>query len=284
MFTLEIENGYKERLVLTQDESNYQVINVEGLTPPSSEIITTVVANLDGERHKNSRLEMRNIVIYVKIRGEVEKNRIRLYDFFDTGEPSTIFYTNGSRKVKIVGYCETVEGDLFSQSQEVQISIICPDPYWKSLESIVYDISQTFGAFQFPFAIESTGTEFSRFIDGREAVVVNRGHGSSGMIIKMSANIDGIINPVIYNVNTGEFFKINITLNQGDSIEINTYVGQKSINKTVDGVVSNILNQVEKGSTWFQLGKGYNLFTYNADINQAYLKIVFEFDNLYKGV
>lgn len=284
MYTLEIENENKEKLVLTQNESNYQVINVEGLTPPEAEITTIKVANLDGERFKSSRLDMRNIVITVKLSGEVEKNRIKLYNFFDTGNLSTIYYSNGSRKVKIEGYCETVEGDLFSESQEVQLSIICPDPYWKGLNKIVYDISQTFGSFQFPFAIDSNGIEFSQYIDGREAVVINRGQGASGMIIKMTAMGDSIANPIIYNVNTGEFFKVNITLNSGDSIEVNTYVGKKSITKTVDGVVTNILNLVGKGSTWFQLNKGYNLYTYHGDANQGHLRVVFEFDNLYKGV
>lgn len=284
MFVLEIENENQERLTLTQDEGNYQVIKVEGLTPPDADITTIKVANMDGERFKSSRLEKRELSIEIKINGDIEKNRIKLYDFFDSGKMSKIYYRNGSRNVMIVGYCESFEGDLFELGQTVQVSIVCPSPYWESINMVRADISQALGNFQFPFAISEEGVEFTRFIDGRESPIINRGDGECGVVITMKSTLDLISNPVIYNVRTGEFFKVNIELSKGNTVTINTNVGQKSIYKIVDGVQSNIMGLVAKGSSWFQLKRGVNLFTCNADTGIATLEVVFEFKNLFKGV
>lgn len=284
MFTLEIENENKSKLKLTQDESIYQVVNVEGFTPPKAEIVTIDVANMDGQRFKSSRLDVRNIVLTIQINGDVETNRIKLYDFFDCGQKSKIYYSNGSRKVYIDGYTENFECELFSNSQSAQISIICPEPHWKSLYSIFVDISQSFGAFEFPFAIESEGIEFETFIDKREVNVVNEGDSSCGLIITLTALGDEIINPTIWNVKTQEFMSLNLTLNVGDYVVINTNKGSKSIFKFENGVRTNVISSLKNGSSWLQLGKGINTFTYDGDANYSQLQVYLEFNNLYKGV
>lgn len=284
MFKLEIENKNGAKLQLTQNESNYQIVNASGLTPPTAKIETTTVANMDGEKFKSSRLEMRNIVLLIALRGDVEKNRIALYDFFDVGQYCKIYYSNGTRNVYVEGYCEQIEGDFFSQSEQMQISIICAEPFWKSFNLITVDLSQVFGGFEFPFSIDNEGVSFSDFISNREVVVINGGEIKCGVVITLTAEIDNIINPAIYNVKTGESLKINTTLNLGDIVVINTNKGEKAIEKIVDGVSANIIGTLETGSTWFQLEKGVNLFTYRADVNSSGLRVLFEYHNLYKGV
>lgn len=284
MFVLEIENSNGERLKLTEDESIYQVMKVEGLTPPQAEITTVPVANMHGERFKSSRIEMRELVLEVKIGGEVEKNRIKLYNFFDTGNMCRVHYTNGSRSVGITAYCENFDGDLFSISQEVQISLLCPKPFWEGLEAIKADISQVIGGFVFPFAISSSGIEFTRFVRGRETNVINRGDRDCGIIISIKSNGDGVENPIIYDVATGNFFKVRQTMSAGDVITINTNIGEKSIKLTSNGVSSNIMGKVMRGSTWFDLKKGTNMFTYSADVGVDSLEITMEYRLLYSGV
>lgn len=284
MFTLEVENQQGSKLKLTQNESKYQIINVEGLTPPAATFTTSVVANMDGERFKNSKIGIRNIVITIRLNGDVEGNRLSLYDYFDNGKYCKIHYSNGDRKVYCEGYCENCEGNFFTNSEQMQISILCLDPYWKSFNLMFVDLSQSFGNFEFPFSIDKEGIVFSNFINNREVLVINSGEIECGVIITLRAEIDNINNPVLYNVKTGESFKINTTLNLGDIVVINTNKGQKSIEKIVDGKTSNIIGSLESGSTWFQLAKGVNLFTYSADANYSKLKVFFEYRNLYKGV
>lgn len=283
MFTLKVENKNKQILTLTQNESNYQIISVEGLNPPEAEIYTKMIAGVDGERYKSSRLQMRNLVLTVRINGDVEENRIHLYEFFATGKWCKIYYSNDSRDVFIEGYCEKNEGSLFTDNQQIQISIVCPDPYFKSLLKIYSDISKQFGNFEFPFAIEEEGIEFSILDLAREVVVVNGGEIDSGAIITLTAT-HPVPNPIIYNVNTLEYLKINEIMQTGEVIIINTSKGNKSIEKIYNGVTTNAINMIDVGSTWLQLEVGANKFTYSADANEEALIVEIEGNLLYEGV
>lgn len=284
MFTLQVENKNNQFLTLTQNESDYQVVSVEGLNPPEAEIYTSAVANMDGAKFKSSKLQMRNLVLTIKINGNVEANRIHIYEYMATGKWCKIYYSNGSRNVFIEGYVETIECPLFTINQEMQISIVCPIPYLKSLQTIYADISKQFPNFEFPFDIEEEGREFSILDITREGLILNNGEISAGAIITLTAKSDGIINPIIYDVNTAEYISLDVTLNEGDILIINTNKGEKSIKKIVDGVETNAINSLVAGSTWLQLETGMNKFTYTADQNAEQLQVEFELNLLYEGV
>lgn len=284
MFTLKVENKLGQILTLTQDEQNYQVLNVTGLNPPEAEIYTNAVAGMDGEKFKSTKLQMRNLVLTIKINGEVEANRIHLYEYFKTGAWCKIYYSNGSRSVYIEGYCETIECPLFEMKQQMQISIVCPEPYFKSLMTIYADISKQFAAFEFPFEIEEEGIEFSILDVDRETVVTNGGEITSGLIITLTARNGNVAYPILYNVNTGEHMLINLVMQEGDVVIINTNKGSKSVKKISNGIETNVINAFMAGSSWFQLPVGSTVFTYQATYNDAGLKVEFESNLLYEGV
>lgn len=285
MFTLEVENKNKEIIKLTQNESNFQIINIEGLTPPKAEIVSTKITNLHGERFKSSRIEPREIVLTIKLKGDIEKNRIALYDFFDSGELCTIHYTNRSRKVSIEGYCENAEAGLFDQNQTMQVSIICLDPFLKDFSLIYSDISQTLSSFEFPFAIEKEGIEISQFNKDRIGVVNNRGDVETGAIITITAFSQTVHNPIIGNDSTGQYMRLNLTMNVGDVVVINTNKGNKSVKLISNGLTSNIIGRLGYGSDWFVLKKGQNQIRINtSDGVTSGMKVVFEHRNLFKGV
>lgn len=270
-------------LTLTHNESQYQVVNIDGLNPPEAEIFTNAVANMDGAKYKSAKLQMRNVVLTVKINGDAEANRLHLYEYFATGRWCKLYYSNGTRNVFIEGYCETIECALFTLNQEMQISIVCPDPYFKSLQMIYADISKVFANFEFPFDIDESGIEMSIVDIGREVIVLNNGEAATGTTITLTAS-EQITNPVIYNVGTSEFFKLNVTMQDGDVITINTAKGHKSVNKISNGIKTNVINYVQENSTWFQLEVGINKFTYTADQNEELLKVEIESNLLYEGV
>lgn len=283
MFTLKVENANKQILSLTNNECNYQIVNVDGLNPPKAKINTSEIANIDGQKFKSSKLEMRNLVITVKVNGNVEENRIHLYEFFRTGQWCKIYYNNDTRKVFIEGYVETMETDLFTVSQEMQISIICPDPYLKSLRLIFADISKTIGNFEFPFDIEEEGIEFSLYDANRITNISNGGEVETGIKITLTAVGGNVTNPIIYNTDTLEQFKLNLTMQEGDTIVINTQKGNKSVKKISNGIETNIINYVDDASTWLQLKIGSNRFTFTSS-DDTKLHIEFESNTLYEGV
>ena len=71
MFTLKIENIKNTILELTQNESNYQILSVKGLNPPNAQINRSTIAGLDGSKCNSSKLEERNIVITLKLNGDI---------------------------------------------------------------------------------------------------------------------------------------------------------------------------------------------------------------------
>lgn len=284
MFTLKIENSRGDLMQLSQNEGSYQIVNIEGLNPPEADLYTNAVVNMDGQKFKSSKLQMRNVVITLKINGEVEKNRLNIYKYIGSKKWCKIYYTNGNRDVYTEGYCETIECPLFEQKQEMQISIVCPNPYLQSLEAIYIDISKTIGLFEFPFDIAESGIEIAEYNENRRTAILNFGDLETGIVITLSALSDNIVDPIIYNSLTGEYMLINETLNKGDRIVIDTNKGKKSITKIEDGEETNIINSLSGSSSWLQIGTGYNEFTYNADNNEPFLQVVFEYNNQYEGV
>lgn len=284
MYSLTVENKKGQRLLLTQNESIYQIVNIDGLNPPQAEIYTNAVANMDGEKFKSSKLHMRNLVLTVKINGDAEQNRLSLYNYFGTGKWCRMYYRNGSRNVHIEGYCETIDASPFTNSEEMQVSIVCPNPYFKSLELIHADISKVLGRFIFPFSIDENGIAFSQLEANRTVTIFNEGELPTGLTITLSALRDGIVNPTIYNADTGEYMLIETSMNAGDVVTISTSKGDKSIVKESGGEHTNIINSLAGSSTWLQLETGETKFTYDADTGDIDLIVVLEYNHLYEGV
>lgn len=293
MFTLKLENTQGETVELTGNEERFQVISVTGLNPPNANIRVAEVAGMDGSKYSSAKLNDREIVITVRINGDVEANRLRLYRFTRTKQWCKIYYKNGTRDVYIEGYVHTNECDLFTISEQMQVSILCPDPYFQDMVEIVTDISQVLGAFVFPFAFGAEGVktptitdpaiEFSTYSEDRIVTINNLGGDGTGLIITITAK-GTVTNPIIYNAETQEYFAIRGTFEQNDVITINTNFGQKSISLLHNGAISNLINKVDKGSTWLNLRAGDNLFIYEAEEGASDMIVKFAHRTRYEAV
>lgn len=312
MYTLKFENERGDLITLTGAEGMYQIIRIDGLNPPDAILHRSEVAGMDGTKYMSAKLEEREIVLTVKINGEVEKNRLNLYNYFKSKHYSKMYYSNGSRDVYIEGYVESIECDLFSMAEQMQIVLICPDPYFLSANEIMTDISKVLGAFEFPFAFGSDGVdnsvlmidrfperdfvsidvsdtitdeaiEFSQFIKDRIVNIPNEGENETGLIIRISATKQ-VVNPIIYNVETREFFKLNLTIDETETVTINTNRGHKSVTLSDETSTTNVINKVARSSTWLTLSKGDNQFTYEADVGSADMEVLFTHRTRYQAV
>lgn len=286
MFRLEVENATGAALTLTGKEAQYQVINIEGLNPAPAQINTTPVANRDGALFNSSRLDVKNIVITIRINGDVERNRLRLYDYFPTKERVTIYYSNDTRDVFIEGYVENLECDLFNISELAQISVLCPDPYFQNINEIVTDISNTIALFHFPFAIDyDDPVPISEYEDSRITNVYNEGSSETGVIIDILAKSD-FYSITIQNVQTGDGLTLDYAFLTNDEIIINTNKGHKSVSLIRSGQSTNIFTAVRRDSVFFQLKAGDNLFGYvvNGDLQNKDVNIRFTRRTIYRGV
>ena len=184
MYTAMIENRNGEVLILTGKEPVYQVTKILGLDPPQAQINLTSIVGMDGARYNSAKLETRNIVLTVKINGDAEKNRLDMYRYFRTKEWCRFRYKTETRDVFIDGYVENVECDLYSNAETAQISIICPDPFFKSAEEYEANLSAVMGLFTFPFSInEGEPVPFSEIDESRTTTIVNESESETGLTI-----------------------------------------------------------------------------------------------------
>ena len=281
MYTAKIQNKNGQILVLTQKEQVYQLQSIEGLNPPQGTVNTTVIVGMDGALYNSAKLQTREIVITMKINGEVEQNRLALYSYFRTKEWCRFFYTNESRNVYIDGYVTNVECSIFAQEEIAQITILCPAPYFSDLTEIIDDISSTVSLFTFPFTINQTEPiPISELIENRQANVINGSETEVGIKIEVTF-YSSATSIEIRNATTGEDITVNYDFQNLDVLKIVTIKGQKSLRLMRNGTEINLFPALVKGSVLFQLQVGSNILESQSDGD---VQIKLYHSNLYRGV
>ena len=172
---------------------------------------------------------------------------------------------------------------LFSDQQVAQISIICPQPYFKGVHEFITYFSKVDNLFSFPFSMPKVGAELSIVCEEIRKNIINAGEIETGMVIEIYA-IGEVINPVIYDVVNRTHIKLNVTMSSNDRIIINTNTGQKSIKLIRAGRESNLLGHLVHTSTWLQLHSGDNVITYAAESGDSNMQLSFKTLALYGGV
>jgi len=281
MFTLKIENVYGQTFELTHNTSNYKVVGVSGLTYPTSNINTSE-GIMDGAYYNSQRLQMRNIVIDIMLDGNVEANRQQLYKIFPIKSKCTIYFQNENRNVKIDGWIEVVGGDLFSQQEQIQVSIICPQPYFEGLTAIQEELSRIVKLFEFPFSIQDP-IPISEIQALPFCTIQNGGDMKCGCILEISilGDVKGLR---IYNTTTQEMFGIDYDFQAGDIIMIDTTTRNKKCIVKRNNAEINLLFYRAVGSKWFQLVSGANDFTFRVSEGQEFVKILFTVVERFGGV
>lgn len=286
MFTLKIENAKGSVLELTHNEENYQVADITGLNPPNANINTSNYANGDGSSFNSSRIPNREIVITIYINGDIQKNRLELYKHFRNKEWCKIYFEDDERNVFIEGYVQAFEVPRFVQKQVAQISILCPNPYFKDIDTIVQSISKSIKRFTFPFSINiDKPIAFSTIELEKITNVINDSESETGLIINVL--FMGTVNKLeIRNIDTGKNFIIDYEFIKNDKLVINCNRGSKSVILTREAVEYNLIPYVRKGATFFQLGIGDNKFSFLADegANDMLVDINFKYYKVYLGV
>ena len=282
MFSLKIQNSRGELYELTHNTKNYAVVGIDGLTRPPTNINTAIAGNIDGSFFNSSRVEQRNLVISIILRGDIEGNRQALYNIFPLKSVCTIYFENKNRSVKIQGYVETLEGNLFSMQERMQVSIICPRPYWQDMNAILDEISTLVRLFQFPFSI-SDPVAFAEIYNEPHAFLNNLGDAETGFTIEFTLTKD--LNSLQFtNLTTGAYFGIEYALLTGDVFTLSTIQGALRVQIERNDETINLLNYITSGSTWIKLITGLNDIIYSCGEDEADFPININAVWLYGGV
>ena len=154
-----------------------------------------------------------------------------------------------------------MQGDLYENPQNLQISIICPDPYFED-----YTTTTT--------AIAEAGTAVT---------VANVGDEEAGAVFTLTAS-GNVSDPAIYNNTTGQTFGLDVDLVSGDVVTIDTRRGSLRATLNHSGTVTNIINAMTSGSTWPRLQPGNNSVRFNAASGGSALTCSVAFTPIYEGL
>lgn len=288
---LELSNPWEVGIAITK---------IEGLGPVKASINSTEISSGDGARFNFARIGTRNIVFTFRLleAPTVEDSRQKTYKYFPVKTEVTLLFETDNRLCEISGRVESNKPNIFSEEEDTQVSIICPNPYFISMDNGGMNTVVFFGiepTFEFPFSNESL-TEplivFGNIKLRQEEIVPYDGDSQVGFTIKMHA-LGEVRQITIYNTKTRESMKIDTDiLNEitgsgiiaGDEITISTIKGDKHITLLRDGEETNILNTLGKDVDWFQLSKGDNRFAYICEYGAENLEFSIEYQTLYEGV
>ena len=282
------------------EESGFIIKNIEGLGPVKANINFKELATNDGSIDNSARLSSRNIVMSLQFMESptIEETRLKSYKYFPIKRNIKFLIETDNRICETIGRVETNVPTIFSNAEGCQISILCPNPYFYSAgengtnQTIFYG---TEPLFEFPFSNESLTEDLIEFgsIENRtEGTIYYDGDAEIGITIQIHAvgEAEGL---VIYNTKTREIMRINDDklkslmgsgIQAGDEITITTSRGEKGIYMLRSGVITNILNALEKPIQWFQLSKGDNTFAYTASAGLTNLQFRIENKVIYEGV
>lgn len=281
-YNLVWEDWRGDRLDLTNERSGIYIDRVEGLSPVKAEHSATSSPYVDGARLNNVRVGVRNIVIYLELRRNVEENKALLYKLFRKKKEGTLFYKSTERDVYIKGYVEDVTPNQYSNPVTVQLVIVCFDPYFIDAQALVTEIGRNSPKLHFALAITEP-RPFGIYSENTKQTLTNNGDEQLGMLIHIYASGRAEI-PIIYNDETGEFFGLGIELMAGDEVVINTKQGEHAVTLKRAAQEFNIFVAITRGSSWLQLDVGAHTFGATASSGGDALRFMLSAAERYEGV
>lgn len=143
------------KIVLTEPESSGFIIrSIEGLGPAKANINLTELATLDGALDNGALLNTRNIVMSLIFVGTptIEDTRLKSYKYFPIKQNLTFEIETDNRHCYTVGRVESNTPTIFGDEREgCQISILCPNSYFRDMEDTIVDLYSVTSEFEFPF-------------------------------------------------------------------------------------------------------------------------------------
>jgi len=294
--SIAVTNSLNNRLIIDMRSPDYSagffIQSITGLDPVKANINLSDYSGIDGASFNSARLPSRNIVLslgFLDIGSPtIEEIRQTSYKYFPIKKKIKLEITTDKRKCEIYGYVEKNEINIFSKSEGSIISIICPDPYLYSSGSINTTIFYgVVNNFEFPFSNESTVDSLitmGSIVNRQEANVIYTGDADTGITLDFYAR--GAVSTItVYNIYTREELHLNVSLVTDDELFVSTIKGNKYVTLLRNGTYYNYLGMLDiDNSSWMQISKGDNAFTYDAveGVDNLQLKILNRI--LYEGV
>lgn len=240
-----------------------QILNIEGIDPVKATVATSPYGSVDGTSYTGSSVLNRNIVLTIKPNPNwdtwtYENLRKLLYSYFMPKlVVRLVFYSDDFPPVEIYGVVEGVEGTIFSKEPTLQVSVVCPDPYFRAVNpTILTGQNGVLNTFEY------------------------NGNVESGMVVKVT-HVSGT--PTTIGIQLGDpketHFGVMANINSSKYFELSSIPMQKYVQNVNigTGVIDNLLSNVyiQEGSLWPSLQPGTNEFRVITDAGVQDYQLIF---------
>lgn len=231
--------------------------NIEGLGPVKASLVSSKIAGGDGETYHSGRRETRNLIFDLALAPDmatmsVYDLRMELYKYFMPKSPVDLTFKLFDRltpnvleqnlEVKIEGYVESLEPNMFTKDPSVKVSVICHQPDFKALDEIIFGGAST--------------------ADLTETALTYNGTTEVGFLFQLL--VDRTISEVTIYArapdNTLSSATITVPMVLGDILEVSSVLGDKYVVLDKGGYVEPVLYGQSPQSKWLKLYPGVNNF------------------------
>ncbi len=270
----------------------YIFTSISGVGATTGTVVSDQAATLHGKIYRGEVLGDREINLTYHVHGEDKKSAYKLHMellkvcssmLCTDGEEGTFYYENDYGKwwipaaVKIAPSRDTMIGNQYIKGI---VTFYCADPFWRSQIPCTEKLAMLGGGLQFPLTIDSeTGIQFGS--KNNSADCINEGDAKTPLSIRIMGPAK---EPCLTNRTTGEFIKVNKSIEEGATLEINTDLKDISVNIISNGIAQDAIGYVSLDSTMFQLRPGTNKLEYTSADEDAKTQIYLEFYSRYGGV
>lgn len=263
-------------------KTDIKVIDIQGIEA-SSYTINTTNSEQDGATVTSVKIEPREITIT----GDIEKNekelanRDYLIRFFNPKQEGEMFITrnNNSRKIQYrVSSLNFATNKMYDCIDFTLVIESTEEPYFLDAKNSGNYLTLVNPQFTFPLGICPTKIMGYRVFKP-VIPLVNDGDKETGLEMIITAK-RGKMDNIKLILNNNEYIKVNTTLEQWDELRINTNSRKKSVR--LNGV--NIINKIDRNSTFFSLKIGKNILKYECDNGGTNIDIDVQFYRKYLGV
>lgn len=302
--TLTIELTCNGKTLRMGPGEDIDITAVTGLESSELDISTSDNALVDGASVDGKKIKPRPIHIEASFKSNKNnpENRANVIKFFNPKYTGKALITNMgvSRNIEY-----ELEGWTFASVRnmdnklKILIDLLCPDPYMLNVDNYGKNMANISALFAFPWRMLSTRMTSGKLdypdkargmlLGGmtmgyrtlyKEVVLANDGDVPTGVQIQFVATRGPVTNPKITNTGTGQYMRVNVAMQQGDILLIDTNDRHQVI--TLNGV--NYYQHIDRKSEPFKLAVGDNYLEYDADENYTNLDVNLFYTPKYLGV
>lgn len=258
MYSVKYKGDNGKEIVLGKDGGIVCDVNFgEGLTVNMSlaQGFKQIGESVQGESVGGKMIKVKGVIF-----NDVRTRKVLMRDVF---APFTAGYLIFENRYKIRVHVKSTPAFSTNKTDgRFMLQLFAPDPFFYSLT----EKSEIVGEIEPKFSFPINYAEPHMFGDTsmkRDLLLNNTGNVPVPYSLELTS-ISGSLNPVLTNLRTFEFLKINGLLGIGDKIKI--YRNEDGILRADlihDGDTSDILSWVDESSTFYSLDAGENLVAIN---------------------